>query len=360
MKTIDSTFSAKTESYLQNRGIRPQDVLYFDIETTGLSPERAFVYLIGCAFFQNGCWTIRQFFAAAPEEEEALLKDFLSFSSSYAHLIHYNGQTFDIPFLKSRCRRYRLTGFDPTAQTDLYKRILPYKNALCLPGCRQKQLEEYLGICRKDLYDGGQLIERYFEYVKTGSPEIERILLLHNREDLSGLVRLTALFSLPALFEEGAFTISQMQETQTELTFRLILQQPLAAPLSCHTGPFFLAGRQEIALLRVLLRQDTLKLFFSDYKNYCYLPQEDQALHKSVAIYVDKSRRMPATADTCYTRRQGTFLPAGAKKLPGLSLFRETRKDRQGWILLENGALSDPALQRSYVCSVLSLLKKGH
>ena len=33
------------------------------------------------------------------------------------------------------------------------------------------------------------------------------------------------------------------------------------------------------------------------------------AIHKRVAQYVDKDHRKQATAATCYTRRQGLFLP---------------------------------------------------
>ena len=36
-------------------------------------------------------------------------------------------------------------------------------------------------------------------------------------------------------------------------------------------------------------------------KNYYYLPEQNCAIHKSVAAYVDKSRRTAATKNTCYT-----------------------------------------------------------
>ena len=43
------------------------------------------------------------------------------------------------------------------------------------------------------------------------------------------------------------------------------------------------------------------KIFYKDYKNYYYLPEQNCAIHKSVAAYVDKSRRTAATKNTCYT-----------------------------------------------------------
>ena len=51
------------------------------------------------------------------------------------------------------------------------------------------------------------------------------------------------------------------------------------------------------------------KYFYPDYKNYSYLPDEDYAIHKSCAIYVDKAHRVPARPETCYTRKTGEFLP---------------------------------------------------
>lgn len=52
-----------------------------------------------------------------------------------------------------------------------------------------------------------------------------------------------------------------------------------------------------------------LKHFYKDYKNYYYLPAEDEAYHKSVSEWVDKSARIQATARTAYTKKTGTFVP---------------------------------------------------
>ncbi|GEM_PF-5794944 len=52
-----------------------------------------------------------------------------------------------------------------------------------------------------------------------------------------------------------------------------------------------------------------LKHFYKDYKNYYYLPAEDQAYHKSVSGFVDRSARVQATARTAYTKKTGTFIP---------------------------------------------------
>ena len=55
--------------------------------------------------------------------------------------------------------------------------------------------------------------------------------------------------------------------------------------------------------------EEELKYFYTNYKDYYYLPAEDLALHKSVGSFVDKEYRMQATAATCYTRKTGDYLP---------------------------------------------------
>ena len=51
------------------------------------------------------------------------------------------------------------------------------------------------------------------------------------------------------------------------------------------------------------------QLFYKDYRNYYYLPSEDEAIHKSIAQYVDSSNRVKCTAANCYTRKTGAFVP---------------------------------------------------
>ena len=62
-------------------------------------------------------------------------------------------------------------------------------------------------------------------------------------------------------------------------------------------------------LIKVPLFTGTLRHFFTDYQNYYYFPDQDTAIHRSAAVYADKTHRVPAKASTCYTRKEGTFLP---------------------------------------------------
>ncbi len=61
--------------------------------------------------------------------------------------------------------------------------------------------------------------------------------------------------------------------------------------------------------LRVPLYEEEMKYFYSNYKDYYYLPLEDVAIHKSIASFVDKEHRVQARAQTCYTRKYSSYLP---------------------------------------------------
>ncbi len=167
MQIVNQTLENFSISYPLEQITSLDKILFIDIETTGFTAKSSSLYLIGTAYYQAGNWRIKQWFARTPADETALLEDFFSFCQSYTHLIHFNGNNFDLPYLLQKCDQHKLShNFDNFEGIDLYKRVSPYKSFLHTPNCKQKTLEELLGIDREDLYHGGELIEIYHNYVK--------------------------------------------------------------------------------------------------------------------------------------------------------------------------------------------------
>ena len=83
-------------------------LLFFDIETTGLSADISSLYLIGCVYYEQGNWQLIQWFADEYHEEQELMKAFFEFVGNYSYLLHYNGNGFDIPYLEKKCKQYDL------------------------------------------------------------------------------------------------------------------------------------------------------------------------------------------------------------------------------------------------------------
>ena len=179
----------------------PESCLFFDIETTGLSWKTSHLYLLGAVFYENEIWIHRQWFCQKPGEEKEVLLAFSELLSTRKLLLHYNGTTFDVPYLMHKYTFYQLPSpWEGTRQMDLYQLFSPLKKLLHLDHMRQKDLEQAIGLFRKDRYSGGKLIEVYKKYLLSGDEDLLEMLRLHNKEDVDGMLHLLPLFSIRALW----------------------------------------------------------------------------------------------------------------------------------------------------------------
>ena len=86
--------------------------LFYDIETTGLSRNSTFLYLIGAVAYEGNNWQMYQWMIENEEEEPELLKAFAVFLQDFSCTIQYNGDSFDQPYLPllQSCLRWTFTG----------------------------------------------------------------------------------------------------------------------------------------------------------------------------------------------------------------------------------------------------------
>ncbi len=317
----------KTEEIILNNfnlkypleNLAPLDqVLFLDIETTGFAASASQLYLIGCAFYQEGNWQIKQWFAQSPEEEPELLKSFFSFAENFSYLIHFNGNTFDLPYLKQKIADFDLPyHFDNFEGIDIYRRISPYKNFLKLPNCKQKTIEYFLNIAREDTYSGGDLINVYNDYLTSHDFNLYHILISHNSDDIKGMLEILPILAYYDLFND-AIKARKVQANyyndihgipRKELLMQLTLSSPLPIPVTAMAQGCHFKGEGQECTLIIPIYEEELKYYYANYKDYYYLPTEDTAMHKSIASFVDKEYREQATASTCYTRKFSSYLP---------------------------------------------------
>lgn len=306
MRYITNTHELNIENPYSNS-------IFFDIETTGLSRDKAFIYLIGVGVLVNNTYTIHQWFADSKADEALIIESFLSFTCPYDTLIHFNGNSFDIPFVNHRANLHGYEGIPTNINSiDLYKNISPYKNILKLDNLQQKTIENFLGISRKDEYDGGKLIKIYKTYVKKPTEEALNLLLLHNHDDMLGLARLMVMENYVKLFSgkcNMTITKSNLNSYKNpddisceEIIYEITSDIIIPKKISYGNDDCYIIAQDDTIILKVNLLEGKLKYYYDNYKDYYYLPTEDAAIHKSVATFVDKSHRQPATANTCYSK----------------------------------------------------------
>ncbi|MGN0252161.1 MAG: ribonuclease H-like domain-containing protein [Oliverpabstia sp.] len=350
---------------LEAENIPAEDCLFFDIETTGLSWRQSHLYLLGIVLYENDQWTLKQWFCQRPSEEKEVIMIFSELLNAHKYLIHFNGSTFDVPYLMHKYTFYQLEqSWEHLEQIDLYRRLLPYKNCMGLTRMRQKDLEVYLGIYRKDTFTGGELINCYQEYLKSGDETLLAMLLLHNKEDVDGITALLSLLTIPQIFA-GKFDteLTQIDLITTagkEKPDILQISLPFSLPCILHSECEYyqLSVVSGHMVLSVPFVSGTRKYFFSNYKDYYYLPLEDQAIHKSVGAYVDKEHRERAKSFNCYQKKEGLFLPQFAPIFT--PAFQREYKDPVLWFEADESLIQDKEKMAAYMVHLIgTILKPG-
>lgn len=334
--------------------------IFFDIETTGFSPSKASIYMIGCARRNGKFICIDQFFAETPSEEKIVILAFIEILKQYDTIISFNGVGFDIPFLKAKCDKYQINeAFKDYSYIDIYKSVSSIKSLLKLDNYKQKSIEKFLGLSREDKYSGGELINVYYEYIDTPSEDKLELLYLHNYEDIIGMTELLPILSYIEIFN-GQYSIKETKVSsftnytgESHEEFLITLQNDFVVPkrVSAKFENYYIIINQETTVVRVPVIQDELKFFYSNYKDYYYLPDEDTAIHKSVATFVDSEYREKCRAFNCYTRKSSTFLPQ-IKSIMHPEFKREYKDSITYFELTDDFSSSDIMLRR-YVDHIL-------
>lgn len=179
MKKLNYNFNIK-DTFILNKF---ENSVVLDIETTGLSRQYNNIFLIGlCEIKENS--SVKLFFAEDLEEEYDILKEIKPYLNK--NLITFNGNSFDIPFIKEKYDFYNLD-FPKVEGFDLYKYIKSYKHILNLKNYKQKSLEEYLSINREEFISGAEVVSSYKNYLINKDYENFEDVIVHNRDDIIGL-----------------------------------------------------------------------------------------------------------------------------------------------------------------------------
>jgi uncharacterized protein len=170
---------------------KPEDFVFFDIETLGLFSRP--IILFGIGFLKNGHFCVHQYLLRDVEEEQAALRATVGhLSGDHPALVTFNGKSFDMPYLADRLGYYGMGSPRPIPHYDmLHFSRRRWKDSL--PSLRLTALEkEILGISRSDDIPGALVPEFYEAYRRSGNCGPLVPILEHNRQDV---ISLALLFS---------------------------------------------------------------------------------------------------------------------------------------------------------------------
>jgi uncharacterized protein YprB with RNaseH-like and TPR domain len=196
-----------------NTGINIADLLFFDLETTGLSGGAGTVAFLA-AFGQYKiseanklCLLVTQFLLLDYPGEYDFLVTAVDFISKAKYIVTYNGKTFDSQILKSRCL-VNAVALKPFVNIDLlyasrrlWKRILS--------SCSQVSIEtNVLKQNRIEDLSGAFAPQAWFSFLRSGGKDNINLIKIcdHNVMDINGLANILLVINKIASDPIGTLT----------------------------------------------------------------------------------------------------------------------------------------------------------
>lgn len=174
--------------------LTPQDIIFLDLETTGLNTGN--VFLAGAMLWENSRIVVKQFFARDYAEECAIVSLFLAAAQGRKLLVTFNGKSFDLPYLRVRAAACRVPFQPAWGHMDMLH-VSRKTWGRAFGDCKLQTLERHL--CRRYRHDdipGAAIPEAYHDYVRTGNAIHMAAVIKHNMLDLLTLAEL--MTRLPA------------------------------------------------------------------------------------------------------------------------------------------------------------------
>lgn len=248
-----------------------QKVVYFHCIADGHYWRTSHIHELSLLFQnENNEWVVQSWKTEKEEDEYDLLKGFIDTILPYDTLVGFNSTSFHLPFLESKLKSYDLP------------LIILHKNHIDLLKLI-KPIGKHLHISTKlqDL--------RIFFNINERISEIESI----------------AYYSYLFVYEEilnGSFDVLYTEKVN-DVEFLITCNTCLLFPnnIRINDEEFYLIGENNSLKVLLKSKEGYVRLYYPNYKDYYYLPEENMILHKSLASTLPKSQKVKATKANCYT-----------------------------------------------------------
>lgn len=177
----------------------PGSLLFLDTETTGLAGGTGtLAFVVGIARVRRDAVEVTQFLLTGFGGERAMLERLAPVVEGAAHLVTFNGKSFDMPLIRARARLAGVPlGADEPAHLDLLH-VTRRRLREGWADCRLRTAEEQaLGFNRTDDLPGAEVPAAWQRWLQRRDPALLPKVLDHNREDLLSLAALLAVLAGP-------------------------------------------------------------------------------------------------------------------------------------------------------------------
>ena len=168
----------------------PQDLVFYDTETTGLSGGAgSAIFLFGAAWCEGPDLVVEQLFLSDFPGEPEFLLAVKKLLSAYRVFVSYNGKTFDSHMLRSRFLMNRIE-WEPGPQLDLLHHARRLWRSVT-GECNLKSIEsQILGFDRELDVASEDIPLIWLSFLRTGRPGTLPVVFDHNVMDITSLARM--------------------------------------------------------------------------------------------------------------------------------------------------------------------------
>ena len=304
----------------------PKQVVFIDIETTGFSRLYDSIYLIGLVYLEEGHFVAKQYLAGSLADEVQVLEKALDQLQNFKIFVTYNGDMFDLPFIEERAKRLRTwreadrSLWENYRSVDLMRQYRIHQSFFGWPNMKLKTIEAFLGIDRRDPFDGGQLIEVFYEYARTDDERLEKVLLLHNYEDIVYLLPLLKIEEFmtdlkaarieEVRYEDGELLVFWDRPLALSHHSRMALNRKKRKDPDYPKAEFIFETGNHCSRILLPWCCEPVYYYLPNAKDYYFLPEKGEIVHKSLAFDVPSSERRKAKPCECVLSGQGSFVQA--------------------------------------------------
>lgn len=366
MRIITKDLTQELDKTSNSAYLKGKNYLIFDIETTGFSRQYEIIYMVGCICKTDEDYKYYNVFAESPEEEPEVIKYFFNLLENIDYMIHFNGNRFDIPFLLARAAKHNIADkISHIESIDIYDLLRPFRKSLDFPNLKLDTIQAHLGYKRKDEYTGGDLIQIYHHYTQNPYEPYYELLALHNKEDVEGMINLLPIIDMTNLIDDIinkdkiAFTSVRKNNDFLTLVYELPKESLMDFNLTstCRTQVSFKKGSNQTHL-HLPISEDEKRFFFDNYKDYMYLIEKDEVMHKSVASFIPREQKRRAKKSECYVQHTGLFIPiffSTIEENQNLRLFKDELRSKNQFVIANSDL--DQTFHHTQIQGFLKVLK---
>ena len=168
----------KLNDFIEISNLYNKKYIVLDIETSGVSRINSKVLVVGI-LNSNGEFVQ---YAITDKNEEKTLLETISLLLKDKYIITFNGDIFDIPFIKSRMSYHGLKPFIEKSTFDIRKYLIKNKYITDIERFSLKELEIYHDIKRFEEFELDSDVE-FYTFDEFKNENFEKVLL-HNKYDV--------------------------------------------------------------------------------------------------------------------------------------------------------------------------------